>query len=135
MIAISETKLNNNQININIDSEGYVFINKNSPTKAGGVGFYIKKEISYSQIGSSCLNLPLVEDMWIKIDAKPSPIVVGAIYRHPNYNKDNIENFSNALNTTLHNLNLNSSKFFILGDLNLDLLKKTIILKRMLTTC
>ena len=39
IIAISETKLQDENINI----PGYVFLNANSPTRAGGVGLYISK--------------------------------------------------------------------------------------------
>ena len=40
IIAISETKLQDENI-YNISIPGYVFLNTNSPTRAGGVGLYI----------------------------------------------------------------------------------------------
>ena len=44
IIAISETKLNENNIS-NISIPGYQFLSKHSPTNAGGVGIYIKGKI------------------------------------------------------------------------------------------
>ena len=40
IIAISETKLQEGNVN-NIGIPGYVFLNFNSPTNAGGVGLYV----------------------------------------------------------------------------------------------
>ena len=46
IIAISETKLDDQNI-YNISIPGYVFLNTNSPTRAGGVGLYISKELTF----------------------------------------------------------------------------------------
>ena len=45
VIAITETKLNDTNYNVNLNLTGYVFIHKISPTRAGEVGFYINKEL------------------------------------------------------------------------------------------
>ena len=58
-----------------------MFIHKISPTRAGEVDFYINEELSYScQNNNINLNLNFVEDIWIKIEAKPYPIFIGVIY-------------------------------------------------------
>ena len=46
IIAISETKITNGQILVNVDINGYDFIHCDSTTKAGGVGIYIKKNVT-----------------------------------------------------------------------------------------
>ena len=46
IIAVSETKLDDQNI-YNISIPGYVFLNTNSPTRAGGVGLYISKELTF----------------------------------------------------------------------------------------
>ena len=46
IIAISETKLQDENI-YNISISGYVFLNTNSPTRAGGVGLYFSKELTF----------------------------------------------------------------------------------------
>ena len=123
VIAITETKLNNNNYNVNLNLTGYVFIYKISQTRAGGVGFYISEELSYRcQDDNINLNLNFVEDMWIKIEAKPYPIFIGVIYRHPVNLVDKIEQFGDALFGTMHDLNLKTAKCFVLGDFNLDLM-------------
>ena len=97
-------------------------MHKNSPTKAGGVAFYVKKELSYTLINSAGLNLNAVEDMWTKLEAKPAPIVVGVIYRHPNYDVDSLNSFGDELANKLHSYNLNNAKYCVLEDININLL-------------
>ena len=97
-------------------------MHKNSPTKAGGVAFYVKKESSHTLLNSAGLNLNAVEDLWIKIEAKPVPIVVNVIYRHPKYDVDSVNSFSDELANKLHSYNLNNAKYCILGDININLL-------------
>ena len=46
IIAISETKLKDDSI-YNINIPGYVFVNTNSPTNAGGVGIYTSQELEF----------------------------------------------------------------------------------------
>ena len=46
IIAISETKITYSQILVNVDINGYDFIHCNSTTNAGGVGIYIKKNVT-----------------------------------------------------------------------------------------
>ena len=72
VIAITETKLNNTNYNVNLNSIGFVFIHKISPTRAGGVGFYTNEELSCScQDNNINLNLNVVEDTWNKIELNP----------------------------------------------------------------
>ena len=123
VIAITETKLNIINYNSNLNLTSYVFIHKIRLTRAGGVGFYINEELSYScQDNNINLNLNFVEDMWIKIEAKPYPIFIGVIYCHPVNTVDKIEQFGDALFGTMHDLNLKSATYFVLGDFNLDLM-------------
>ena len=122
VIAITETKLNDAKSNDGFKLTEYEFMHKNSPKKAGGVAFYVKKELSYTFINSAALNLNAVEDMWIKLEAKPAPIVVGVIYRHPNYDVDSLNSFGDELANKLHSYNLNNAKYCILGDINIKLL-------------
>ena len=84
--------------------------------------FTIRKNCHYTLINSSGLNLNTVEDLRIKIEAKSAPIVVGVIYRHPNYDVDSLHSFGDKLANKLHNYNLNNAKYCILGDININLL-------------
>ena len=101
-----------------------MFIHKISPKRAGGVDFYVKKELLYTcQDNNMNLSLNCVEDMWNKIEAKPHPIFIGVIYRHPSVNTvEKIEQFGGALFGIMHDLNLKTATNFVLGDFNLDLM-------------
>lgn len=46
IIAKSETKLNENNL-FNINIPGYVFLNTNSETSAGGVGLYLSNDLEF----------------------------------------------------------------------------------------
>ena len=122
VIAITETKLNDAKINDGFKLTEYKFTHKNSPTKAGGVAFYVKKELSYTLINSAGLNLNAVKGLRIKIEAKPAPIVVGVIYRHPNYDVDRLNSFGDELANKLHSYNLNNAKYCISVNTNINLL-------------
>ena len=69
IIAITETKLTENSVS-NICIPGYVFLNANSKTFAGGVGLELLADG--------------VESCWIEIPRKRQKnVVIGSIYRHP----------------------------------------------------
>ena len=67
IIAISETKITNGQILVNVDINGYDFIHCNSSTKAGGVGIYIKKMLPYKQKSDINIKLSFVENIGLKL--------------------------------------------------------------------
>ena len=46
-----------------------------------------------------------VEDLWIEIQTKSKPILIGAIYRHPINLKPELESFSTQLYNILTELN------------------------------
>ena len=122
VIAITETKSNDAKSNDGFKLNEYEFMHKNSPTKAGGVAFYVKKELSFTLLNLAGLNLNVVEDLRIKTEVKPAPIVVGVIYRHPDYDVDSLNSFGDELANKLHNHNLDNAKYCILGDINIYLL-------------
>ena len=122
VIAITETKLNDAKSNDGFKLTEYKFMHKNSSTKASEIAFYVKKEWSYTLLNSAGLNLNAVEDLWIKFEAKPVPITVGVIYRHPKYDVDSLTSFGDELANKLHSYNLNNAKYCILGDININLL-------------
>ena len=121
-IFITETKLKQTSpINL-ISLPGYGFYNKNSLSRAGGVGFYVKEDIKF--VTRSDLNLfgKEFESLWIEtqslVDKKP--VVLGVVYRHPSHN---IKLFTEELNTLLLKLSVEGKTVFVTGDLNIDFLK------------
>ena len=67
IIAISETKLNNNSNYNDIQLPGYTFVNKNSLTQAGGVGIYVKISLIYKIRSDLDLHNDHIEDMWKEV--------------------------------------------------------------------
>ena len=65
ILALSETKLNDSS-SIPI-LEGYTFIEKNSPTTSGGVGFYVTNNLRYLVRQDLSLNANSCEDLWIEV--------------------------------------------------------------------
>ena len=123
IIAISETKLKeSNSSNINIP--GYLFLNTNSKTSAGGVGLYLAKELDFIRRCDLELSVECVESCWIEIIRKRQKnIIVGCIYRHPHNDR---KHFLESLKSKLENLNSKGQEVFILGDININFLKYNI---------
>ena len=67
-IAISETKLNSNNVS-KIKIPYYNFLRSDSSTNAGGVGLYIKDTIKFSLRNDLKLNLQDCEDLWLEESA------------------------------------------------------------------
>lgn len=71
------------------------------------------------------LNNQQVDKIWLEIqhplDNVPS-FIIGTIYRHPS---SNFATFSDALSTSLNMLNSQKKTFFIMGDLNINLLSES----------
>jgi hypothetical protein len=75
IIAITEeTKLTENSVS-NISIPGYVFINTNSETFAGGVGLYIANELEFNIRRNLELIADGVESCWIEITRKREKIL------------------------------------------------------------
>ena len=123
IIFISETRINIAPQISNV-LPGYTFIHHPSPTRAGGVGAYIKSFLILSIKDNLSLNVQGCEDLWISIDfpGLKSKYVFAVIYRHPcsNHNAffDNLEQNMQALNDK-------KTKVMIMGDINIDLASQT----------
>ena len=120
IIAISETKLNDNYLS-NISIPGYSFLNTKSKTSAGGPGLYLAEELNF--IRRCDLELPAegVESCWIEITSKKEQnVIIGCIYRHPH---SHIDSFHEAMKERLQDLNSKGNQVFILGDININFLQ------------
>ena len=95
----------------------------NSPTLAGGVGFYINEKLKYSVLGKSEMKVNSVENMWIKIETNKKPLVLGVVYRHPVRAVEHLSLFTSELSNLFHSLNLQKLEFCVAGDFNIDLLQ------------
>ena len=64
-----------------------------------------------------------VEDLWIEIQTKPKPILIGVIYRHPINLKPELESFSTQLYNILIELNSKNNLFYVLSYFNINLMQ------------
>ena len=120
IIGITETKLKSH-IQHKPYITGYDFINKNSLTNAGGVGFFIKSNLSFKIVNTYDLKLPDCEDLWIEVFInKTKKITIAVIYRHPN---SNLNDFKCKMEQAVEMLNQNNSSYVLCGDYNINLLK------------
>ena len=102
---------------------GYDFIHCASITKAGGVGFYVKQNLSYKQKSDININLNFVENMWIEVKTNNGQVVIGVIYRHPTTLVNDYENFSTNLCDIFADLRDSNTTFYAVGDYNIDLMQ------------
>ena len=98
----------------------YVLVNRNSPTKAGGVGMYIKSEIKYKLRYDLNMNIDNCEDIWVELIQNGMKFITSTIYRHPRHN---FMKFQDSLTHTLTKLEKCNIKYYILGDINIDFLR------------
>ena len=122
IVAISETKLREGNINRNIDLEGYSFIHSDSKTCAGGVGMYIKNTLKYSVNLHSKIVITNAEHLWIDILGDNVPSSIGVVYKHPDDSTAGIDKFTDELNELFISLNNSKNPFYCLGDFNVNLM-------------
>ena len=121
IIAVTETRLNSNSIS-NVDLPNYNFFHVDSPTLAGGTAIYVKDTIKAIPRPELKIDLLLIESCWVEIDPcnKKKHIMIGCIYKHPSAN---VDEFTTVLDKFLKQLNMNKYEVYILGDMNIALLK------------
>jgi len=122
IIAISETKLSDKRIDDNITLDGYDFVHVDSSTNTGGIGYYVHNMLSFNVINNVNFSLSNAQSLWIDIKTKNDFVTLGVIYRHPVYANQQIDNFSNSLNTIFDHFNRTKCTFHVFGDFNLNLL-------------
>ena len=121
IIAISETKLNGNYLS-NVSIPGYLFVNTNSKTSAGGVSLYLAGELNF--IRRHDLELPAygVESCWIEITSKKEQnVIIGCLYRHPHIHPHcKLESFHDVMKERLQGLNSSSEQVIVSDDTNIN---------------
>ena len=127
IIALSETKLQN-EPSANVTIEGYnTLINNYTEANKGGVCIYIAENLNFKlRNGLNIYESKELESVFIEIDnGKVTNDIVGVIYRHPSmqmdiFNEDKFELLLSKLNRE------NNKYIYIPGDVNFDLLKVNI---------
>lgn len=88
---------------------------------AGGVGLYIKNDLSYTICSDLTISKIDFEAIWIKIaNSRGSNVICGVIYRRP---QADLDSFVEYLSAGLERINPENKICLIIGDFNMDLLK------------
>ena len=123
IIAITETKLNKNSHLNFIQISNYTFINRDSPSCAGGVGLYIKDKFNYVVRDELELSNCEAESLWINLDmGNNKKITIGVIYKHPKYQ---ISKFSENINKVLSITAQENQNCYLIGDFNINTLSQS----------
>ena len=122
VIGVSETWLND-AISELVNIIGYSFVsNHRKPKSGGGVGIYLQNDLDYKLRPECNFSDPeVIETLFVEITVpKGKNIIVGSVYRPPNYNA---ASFLDKFNDILSYISKDNKQCFVLGDFNLDLLQ------------
>ena len=123
ILALTETRLKKDKPVPVLN--GYHFENVDSPTAAGGVGVFLSDKLKYSVRNDLSLNVANCADIWINLELQDhSNLVLGVVYRHPGHN---YSLFTEKICEKLNDLNLSKTKYVIVGDININLLKYNLV--------
>ena len=86
-----------------------------SSSKLGGVGFYIKKGITYKLKRNINPDVANGEDLWIEVLTKTGPAAIGVIYRHPSNLFNTYKLFSFSLCDIFCQFNAEKMPFYAVG--------------------
>ena len=101
--------------------------------KGGGVGFYIRDDLTYSQDGLQQYNVSCkdIECSWLRLlNSNAKDIILCVVYRPPS---GNVETFCNTLVKTMEEIGNNfNNEIIIMGDFNINYLDKNDIHTKLL---
>lgn len=90
----------------------------------GGVGMYIKNNYQFTQRKDLSIFIPhILESIFIEININNKSVIIGTIYRPNTPPKADIDIFMHTMADLLNQLNKEPKDVFIMGDINIDLLK------------
>ena len=122
IIGVSETWLNDVASEL-VNITGYNFVSNHRKSKSGGVvGIYLQNDLDY-KLRPECnfSNPELIESLFVEITVPQGKnIIVGSVYRPPNYN---VASFLDKFNDILSNISKDNNQCYLMGDFNLDLLQ------------
>jgi len=126
LICLSETKIT---VKCNAEFhpylENYTFYNIKSKTHFGGVGIFIRDELTVTKRDDlNRSELGLYETLWFdvsNVEQNTSKTTIGIVYRHPG--QATIPHMTSYMETVINQLTREKANYFILGDYNINLLR------------
>ena len=123
IIGLTETWLSENCTNM-YNIRNYKLLTANRKNKSGGgVGMYIKEGINFRlRKDLSVFHEGVLETIFVELknNKKKESIVVGVLYRPPN---SKMREFEDELEKLLSKIVKENKLFFLMGDINIDMLK------------
>ena len=122
ILTLNELFLNKEKVKFEIP--GFTFIRKDRKKgTGGGVGMFIRTELDFKRLNK--FEDEEIESIYVKFQPKSSkPFIVGTIYRPPDSSDYLSKKFETVLSSRLETLEDINKEIIILGDLNIDYLKK-----------
>ena len=119
ILAISESKLNNNNLNQALLNNYHNMLCTNSLSSSGGVAIFIADNLKFNKLDEFSIANDNAETLFVEIDTpgKSKDLGIGTIYKHPGAN---IHTFQEELCSTLGQL-ADKREYIICGDINIDL--------------
>ncbi len=123
IVAVSETKLNENS---NLRAEllpGYNLFFQNSLSKAGGVAVFVRKSLACRERSDLAHTEQDHEVIFVEIqsgDKKLANSLIGVVYRHP---QNPIPMFTEKMSKYLLEIMKDGNNIYLVGDFNIDLKK------------
>lgn len=119
IFGFTESRLSDNISDLEIAVPGYTAVCRHPKyIKETGLIVYISDTIKFKRLHH--LEQDNVESVWLEIGIKKSsPIILGFIYRNPDERISWTENFTSMIDAVI----LESKDIFLLGDINIDLMK------------
>ena len=119
ILCISETWLSSHIPDAFVNIPNYTLY-RHDNGRGSGVCIYVKQPLHSVKIDLNITHQTGIEDLWIKIQCRKLPsIIIGCIYRHPKAPSDSFDYITDVLRIMC----LRKHPFFVLGDLNDDLLQ------------
>lgn len=115
IIGITETWLTGSISDDFINIPNYNFVRADRHGRGGGVGVYLKNNISFKKLSHS----GIIEQLWLQISVNNQKVGIGVVYKPPNFPYvDFLNNFENSFTMVYPKVD----KIYCLGDFNINLL-------------
>ena len=125
IVCVSDIR--NYQYNL-LEYRLYSFTNQHYKARGKGVAIYLNcRSIFYAQHRHDlALHIDECDNLWLEINYLFYPsFVIGVIYRNPRSEKLKNQNFQTELQKTISKIKRENKIFYIVGDINLDMLEQT----------
>ena len=126
-LAVTETWLDHSNHDL-VGIKGYNFISqpRASGGSGGGVGLYLRDDLTYTLLNNLCINLAHIECIFAEVCMPGlinSNIVIGCVYRPPASDFTQFNSNISSLLGLLETGNSKSMTVIMAGDFNIDLIK------------